>query len=73
MFKPWELAAIDAAGYNGIREEHIEKVARKILDLEIDVVDYDTLESVCISCGIDIDNFDENAIDTLQNKIRISY
>ena len=25
MFNPMELAMIDSAGYNGIREEHIEK------------------------------------------------
>lgn len=24
MFEPWQLAMIDEAGYNGIREEHIE-------------------------------------------------
>jgi len=26
-FKPWMLAAIDQAGYNGICQEHIEVVA----------------------------------------------
>lgn len=24
MFEPWQLAAMDDAGYNGIRDEHIE-------------------------------------------------
>lgn len=27
MFEPWQLGAIDNAGYNGTREEHIQKVA----------------------------------------------
>ena len=25
MFKAWQLAAIDEAGYNGISEEHISR------------------------------------------------
>ena len=31
MFEPWELGMIDEAGYNGIREEHLEKVAASLL------------------------------------------
>ena len=30
-FQPWMLGAIDDAGYNGIRDEHIEKVADRLL------------------------------------------
>ena len=28
-FEPWMLAAIDGAGYNGIREDHIDAVRRQ--------------------------------------------
>ena len=41
MFKPWQLAAIDDAGYNGIRDEHIDRVAESLLGtglIEIDRV-----------------------------------
>ena len=31
MFEPWQLGMIDEAGYNGIRDEHIEKVADSLL------------------------------------------
>ena len=27
MFEPWQLGMIDEAGYNGINDGHIEKVA----------------------------------------------
>ena len=30
MFEPWMLAAIDDAGYNGIRDEHLDRVANEI-------------------------------------------
>ena len=68
MFTPWQLAAIDAAGYNGIRDEHIERVAQKIIDLEIREVDFDTLESVCESLSIDVNNFDDDAIEPSTHK-----
>ena len=69
MFTPWQLAAIDAAGYNGIRDEHIEKVAQKIIDLGIERVDFDTLESVCNSLCIDVNNFDDDAIEALRDRL----
>ena len=30
MFEPWQLVAIDSAGYNGIRDEHLDRVADEI-------------------------------------------
>lgn len=30
MFESWHLAAIDRAGYNGIRDEHIDRVAESL-------------------------------------------
>ena len=30
MFEPWQLAMIDDAGYNGIRDEHIDCVAQSL-------------------------------------------
>ena len=31
MFEPWQLGMIDEAGYNGINDGHIEKVAESLL------------------------------------------
>ena len=31
MFEPWQLGVLDEAGYNGIRDEHIERVAESLL------------------------------------------
>ena len=30
MFEPWQLAAMDDAGYNGIRDEHIDCLQEKL-------------------------------------------
>ena len=31
MFEPWQLAMIDDAGYNGIQDEHSDRVAESLL------------------------------------------
>ena len=69
MLTPWQLAAIDTAGYNGIRDKHIEKVVQKIAGLRIEKIDFDTLESVCESLCIDVNNFDDDAIEALRDRL----
>lgn len=32
-FEPWMLAAMDDAGFNGITDEHIRRVAREIQEI----------------------------------------
>ena len=44
MFEPWQLAMIDEAGYNGIRDEHIEKVAESLLASGLTEIDRSTFE-----------------------------
>lgn len=44
MFKPWQLAAMDDAGYNGIRDEHIERVAEALLSTGLTDIDRSTFE-----------------------------
>lgn len=39
MFEPWQLGLIDEAGYNGIRDEHIEKVAESLLSTGLTEID----------------------------------
>lgn len=69
MFEPWQLAAIDQAGYNGIRDEHIEEVANSLLSENLTDVDRDTFEHHCRKCGIDPDNFTQADLDRLQDKL----
>ena len=47
MFKPWQLAAIDDAGYNGIRDEHIDRVASSLLATGLTEIDRSIFDYHC--------------------------
>lgn len=64
-YEPWMLAAMDQAGYNGIREEHIEAVAQQILNAGITEVSRVIFDKACYHCGIDPDNFTQVDLDKL--------
>lgn len=68
-FAPWELAAIDQAGYNGIRDEHIDAVAEKLLSTGKTEIDRQTFDNVCYSLGINPDNFTQDNLNKLQEKL----
>ena len=68
-FEPWMLAAIDRAGYNGIRQEHIEAVAEQILRTGLTEVSRQDFDTVCRRCGIDSDTFTQADLDRLQEHL----
>lgn len=69
MFKPWQLAAIDEAGYNGIREEHIIRVAEAIRRTGLTEIDRSTFDRCCYQCGVNPNNFDQNDLNRLQERL----
>ena len=69
MFEPWQLAAIDDAGYNGIRDEHIERVAESLLLTGLTEIDRSTFDYHYRKCGIDPDNFTQDDLNQLQKKL----
>ena len=69
MFEPWQLAMIDEAGYNGIRDEHIEKVAESLLATGLTEIDRSTFERHCYKCGINPDNFTQEDLDRLEIRL----
>ncbi len=69
MFEPWQLAMIDEAGYNGIRDEHIERVARSLLSTGLADIDRSTFEYHCRKCGINPANFTQADLDRLQRRL----
>lgn len=69
MFEPWQLGMIDEAGYNGIRDEHIDRVASSLLSTGLTEIDRSTFESHCRRNGIDPDNFTQSDLDKLQAKL----
>ena len=63
------LAAIDDAGYNGIRDEHIDRVAESLLSTGLTEIDRSTFDYHCHKCGVDPDNFTQEDLDRLQEKL----
>ena len=68
-FEPWQLAMLDAAGYNGIREEHLSAVAREIERLPQDVIDTDAFRGACRRAGVDPDRFSPEDLEALQRRL----
>ena len=68
-FQPWMLAAIDQAGYNGIRQEHIDAVAEEILRMGITEVSRREFDTACRRCGVNGDNFTQSDLDRLQERL----
>ena len=70
MYDPWMLAAIDDAGYNGIRDEHLNRVADEIYKTGLSEIDRDTFDRACRRAGVNSDLFDANSLDRLKEKIK---
>lgn len=68
-FEPWMLELADDTGFFGIRDEHIEKVAEKLLDTGKTDIDYSTFCTACRECGIEPDNFNQEDLDKLQSRL----
>lgn len=69
MFEPWQLAMIDDAGYNGITDDHISRVAESLKVTGLTGIDRDTFNYHCHKCGINPDNFTQADLDCLQEKL----
>ncbi len=64
-FEPWILGALDEEGYNGIRDEHLSRVAKEIKASGATYVDTALFKRACYSAGVNPDNFTQADIDRL--------
>lgn len=71
VYEPWMLAAIDQAGYNGIRIEHINAVAAELLRTGLTEIDRSTFEAACRSCGIASGNFTQEDLNRLEHIMNV--
>ena len=69
MYEPWELGVIDEAGYNGITDEHIERVAESLVHSGLTDIDYATFAHHCRLCNVDPDLFDASDLERLQEML----
>jgi hypothetical protein len=68
-FSPWQLGAIDKAGYNGIGDKHLDAVASALRATGQTDIDRATFDRVCRQCGIDSSNFTQADLERLQEKL----
>ncbi len=69
MFEPWMLAAIDSAGYNGIRDEHLNRVADELHKTGLSEIDTNTFNSACRRAGVTPSLFDNSSLERLKKKL----
>lgn len=69
MFEPWQLAKIDDAGYNGIRNKHIDRVAESLLATGLTEIDRSTFDYHCHKFGVDPNNFTQSDLDCLKERL----
>ena len=65
-FKPWMLGAIDEAGYNGVRGEHLARVAEKLLAAGQTTIDRAAFDRACRMAGVDPGNITQADLDRLE-------
>ncbi len=69
-FNPYMLGRIDEAGYNGIRQEHIDAVARTLKAAGLTEIDWHSFSRACHQNGIDPHCFSQADLDQLQKAMQ---
>lgn len=66
-FEPWMLAVMDDAGFNGITDEHIRRVAGELQKIDRAYIDLQTFDRACYAAGIDPENFTQENLNKLED------
>ena len=66
-FEPWMLAAMDDAGFNGITDEHIRRVAGELQKIGRAYIDRQTFDRACYAAGVDPENFTQEDLEKLED------
>ncbi len=66
-FEPWMLAAMDDAGFNGITDEHIRRVAGELQKIGQAYIDRQTFDRACYTAGVDSENFTQEDLEKLED------
>ena len=68
-YKAYELAAMEQAGYMGISDDMINRMANELKSDGPYVVDFDTFLGACVRCGLDPNCFEQKDLDRLVEKL----
>lgn len=68
-YQPWMLAAMEEAGYMGISDEMIEKIAEELISYGEYEISREMFEAACREFNINPNNFKQEDLDRLQEKL----
>lgn len=68
-YKAYELAAMEQAGYMGISDDMIDRMADELKSCGPYVIDFDTFLGACVKCGIDPNCFEQKDLDRLVDRL----
>lgn len=69
MFKAWQLAAMEDAGYMDTREGCINRVAHYLAKSQNDTINTEEFRRACYACNVDPDSFSQSDLNKLQRKL----
>lgn len=69
MFKAWQLAAMEDAGYMDTSEGCINRVARYLANSPNDTINTEEFRRACYACNVDPDSFTQSDLEKLQEKL----
>lgn len=69
MFKGWQLAAMEEAGYMDTSEGCINRVAHYLAKRPNDTINTDEFRRACHACIVDPDSFTQSDFNKVQKKL----
>ena len=70
MFKGWQLAAMEEAGYMDTSDGCINRLAHYLAKSRNDTIDTDEFRRACYACNVDPDSFTQSDHNKLQKKLK---
>lgn len=68
-YEPWQLAAMEEAGYMDTSTGLVNRVARYLAKSPNDVIEPEEFRRACVACGVDPDSFTQKDLDQLQKTL----
>ena len=68
-YKPWMLAAMEEAGYMGITDDMINKIADELISYGSHEISLEAFVAACSKFNINPNNFEQEDLDRLVNRL----
>lgn len=68
-YEPWQLAAMEEAGYMDTSIGRVNRVARYLSKSPHGAISLEGFQEACIACGVNSDSFTQGDLDQLQKRL----